>query len=129
MQKLLIAQDLTPLLMQDENFLSRASMQVFTAASNDELLATHIEENADLIITRLDLPGISTGSVFEVIRQVDRLKEVLVIMACDDNAFHGERCRKYGAHAVLTMPIEPALLQEKVWQFLNVAPRRACRSP
>jgi len=127
MQKVLIAQDLKPLLMLGESFIDRADIATFTAATNDELLKIHIEENVNLIITKRDLPGAGLESIFDIIRRGKQLKEVLVIMACEDNVALREHCRECGANAVLSMPVEPALLHEKVRQFLAVEPRQSYR--
>lgn len=127
MRKVLIAQDLKPLLMQGESVLNRADIAVFTAATNDDILKTHIEEVVHLIVTRPDLPGPSSESVFDIIRQAQGLKEVLVIMTCEDTASQRERCKRCNANAILAMPSAPGLLYEKVRQFLNVAPRKSYR--
>jgi len=127
MQKVLIAQDLKPLLMPGESFIDRADIATFTATTNDELLKIHIEENVNLIITKRDLPGAGLESIFDIIRRGKQLKEVLVIMACEDNVALREHCRKCGANAVLSMPVDPALLHEKVRQFLTVEPRQSYR--
>lgn len=127
MQKILIAQELKTLLMHRREYLDRGDIAVFTAATNDELLKIHIEENVDIIVTKRDLPGTSGETIFNIIREGKHLRDALVIMACEDDVFLRERCGRWGAHAVLTLPVDPVLLHGKVLEFLDVAPRQSYR--
>jgi DNA-binding response OmpR family regulator len=127
MQKVLLSKDLISIVMRDENVLNRADIMFFTAATTDDILKIHIEETLNLIVTMLDLPGTRSEAIFDIIWQSQSLKEVLVIMICEDNVPHRARCKQCGAHAILTMPVDPELLQEKVRQFLNISRRQAYR--
>ncbi|MCK9420384.1 MAG: PilZ domain-containing protein [Nitrospirae bacterium] len=127
MQKVLFSKDLISILMQGENLLNRADILVYTAATTEDILKTHIEETLNLIVTSLDLPGTVSESIFEIIWQSQHLKEVRVIMICEDDVLHRARCKHCGAHAILPIPVDPGLLQEKVRQFLEVALRQAYR--
>jgi len=127
MPKVLIARDLKPLLTKDESLMNRKDIAVITADTNDDLLTLHVENVADLIISRPDLPGARIESVFGIIRKSDRLKRVGVIMICERSAFDQERCRRSGANLILTAPVDRALLMEKTVQLLNVAPRKDYR--
>ncbi len=127
MQKVLIAQDLKPLLMQGESLLYRADIAVFTAATNDEVLKTHIEEVVNLIVTKPDLPGTGIENIFDIIWQSEYLRAVDLLMVCEDDVVQKKRCRNCGAETILTAPLDPVLLQEKVLQFLDISPRKAYR--
>ncbi len=127
MQKVLVAQDLKPLLMQDESLLDRIGIAVFTAATNDGILKTHIEEVVNLIVTRPDLPGTGAEKIFDIIWQSEYLRAVDLLMVCEDNAVQKKQCRDCGAETVLTLPLDPVLLQEKVRKFLDISPRKAYR--
>lgn len=127
MQKVLFSKDLISLAMRSDNLLNRADIMVFTATTADDILKIHIEENLNLIVTMLDLPGTRSETIFDIIWQSQHLKKVLVIMICEDNDFHRARCKRCGAHDILTMPVDPGLLQENVRQFLDVALRQAYR--
>jgi len=100
---------------------------IFTAATNDEALKIHIEERVDLIVTKLDQPGLRSEELFEIINQSKELREVLTVVICDSTLFHRERCNRCGAHAVFATPIDIALLHLKIRQFLDVAPRQSYR--
>jgi CheY-like chemotaxis protein len=127
MQKILISNDLKPQLTQAESFLRRTDISVLFASTNDELLKIHIEENVNLIVTRLDMPGHRSEEIFDIIRQSRKLRDVLTIIVSDDDVKNLERCRRCGAGAVLTMPVDPVQLTLKAQEFLNVAPRQSYR--
>lgn len=127
MKKVLIANDLKQLFMEQNSFLNRADIMVFTAETNDEALKIHIEEKVDLIVTKLDLPGLRSEDLFKIISQSRELNEVLTILTCESTLFHRERCKQCGAHAVFTNPVDIAPLHLKMRQFLDVAPRQSYR--
>jgi CheY-like chemotaxis protein len=127
MKKVLIADNLKQLYSQANSFLNRAHIKVFTAATNDEVLKVHRQENVDLIVTPLDLPGIGSEELFDGIRQNKAVQEVSTIIICKDSLANRERCRQCGANAVFTLPVDFSLLSAKVQQFLEVAPRRSYR--
>jgi DNA-binding response OmpR family regulator len=127
MQKILFSQELISILMQGENLLNRADIRVFTAVTTDDILKIHIEETLNIIVAMLDLPGTRSEDIYDIIWQSRHLKEVHVILICEDNASHRSRCKRCGAHTILAMPVDPGLLQENVRQCLNVARRQAYR--
>ena len=127
MKKVLIANDLKHLFIKKDSFLDREDITIFTPETNDEALKIHIEEKVDLIVTKLDQPGLRSEELFEIISKSGELREVLTIIICDGTLFHRERCKRCGAHAVFTSPIDIALLHLKIRQFLDVAPRQSYR--
>lgn len=127
MQKVLIARDLKPQLMQSDGPLNREGITVFAAATNDEVLKTHIEEVVNLIVTRPNLPGTNIENIFDIIWQSESLRGVSLLMVCEDNSIQKKRCKNCGAEMILTEPLDPVLLQEKVRKFLDTSPRKAYR--
>jgi len=127
MQKVLFSKDLIPIVMQGDNPLNREDIMVFTAATADDILKIHVEETLNLIVTMLDLPGTRGEAIFDIIWQSHYLKEVHVIMICEDDVSRRARCKRCGAHAILTMPVDPGPLQGQVRQFLDIALRQAYR--
>lgn len=113
--------------MRTERYFERSDIAVFSAATNDEVLRLHLEEHMNLIVSKIDLPGHQCEEIFDIIRRSDDLRRVSLVMACSDGAAHRERARRCGADVVLTMPVDPVVLSEKVRQLLNVAPRQAYR--
>lgn len=127
MQKIVISKDLAPIVLTEDSLFNRADIKIFTAATTDEILKVHIEEIVNLIVLTHDLPGTSSEAIFNIIWQSQHLKEVLVIMICEKDLLHQQLGKQCGVQAILAMPVDPGLLQEKVQQFLNIARRQAYR--
>lgn len=128
MKKVLLAKDIETFFKIKSDFLFRADVNVFFAATNDEILKFHERENADLIITRIDLPGITSEELFRIIRNSEELKEVSTIILCKDTLEHRMRCRKCQANAVFTAPLDVPLLSIKVRQLLEIERRKPYRA-
>ena len=128
MRKVLLADDLKNLYLAKNSFQNRADIQVFTAASNDDILSCHRKEKIDLIITRLDLPGITSEELFSTIRHNGELRDVSIIIICRDTLAHRERSKQCNANAVFTIPVDPTLLHYNIQQFLKIAPRKSYRT-
>ncbi len=128
LKKILVARELKNLLTEKNNFLERAGITTFTATSSDEILRMHRKENADLIVTQLDMPGIKTEELFTIIRNSEGLRDVSTIIICKDTLAQRDRSKRCNANAVFTMPVDAPLLHIKVQQFLNVAPRKSYRA-
>lgn len=128
MKKALIAIDLLSLYMTDESALNRADVKVLSAASNEAFLNIHRKEKVDLIVTRLDMPGaITSEQLFEQIRKTPDLRNVSLIIICDDTPEHRARSITCGANAVFIKPVDTDLLHVKMRQLLSVAPRQDYR--
>jgi CheY-like chemotaxis protein len=128
MKKILIATDLKTLLARRSSYLNNAGIRVYTADTNDDLLNLHTEVKANVIITHLDMPGIPTLDLFRIIRKNKDLRDVSVIMICRGNLANRELCKKCGANAIITLPVDTDLLNSKVRQLLNIAPRKNYRA-
>ncbi len=126
-KKVLIAENIEPLLTRGTDFLRRSDIAVFIAATNDDMLRTHIEEKVNLIITTFGLPGLSCEALFAVIRQSRELAAAFTFIICEDAPGHRERSSRCGAHAVMTMPVDPSLFARKAQELLDVTPRRSYR--
>jgi CheY-like chemotaxis protein len=124
MKKVLLAGDLQDLFPAQDSFLERSGIMVFTAYTYDQMLKIHKKEGVNLIITHLDLPGMKAEEFFEAIRASEDLRRVSSIIVCEETLDQRERCKKCRANAIFTTPVDTALLQSKVRQFLNVAPRK-----
>ena len=127
MKKIIIVDKLKRPLELETNFLERPDIKIFTAYSNEEVLKIHGDEKVDLIITLINLPGMGTGDLCSVIRTIKTLRRVSIIVYSPDNdkdISMSERCR---ANAVMTLPVNTALLLEKVQELLNISSREPCR--
>jgi CheY-like chemotaxis protein len=123
MKKVLLTEDLKNLMSKKSSFLDRADIKVFAASTNGELLKTHREIRADLIVSELDLPGVKSEKIFGLIRQNTELRAVSVIIVCADTLANRERCKRCGANEVFPLPVDTPELHLKMQQLLNIAPR------
>jgi CheY-like chemotaxis protein len=128
MKRLLIASDLNDLFHENGSFFDRAEISTRTASTNDEMLRICREGQVDLVVTKLDLPGLSCEELFRFIRTSRELKHLSTIILYTDTLANRERCKECSPNAVITLPAEPALLYLKVQQFLNIAPRMNYRA-
>jgi len=129
MKKALIAKDLKDLFTGNDGILDRGEIAVSTASTNDEMLKICWEEEINLIVTQLDLPGVRTEELFEIIRNSRELRGISTIIVCKDTLANRERCKQCRPNAVITLPVDAALFHLRVQQFLNIAPRRNFRTP
>jgi len=129
MKKIIIPQDINAVLEKEEGFLNRSDMTIFTTSDNEEALALHRAEKADLIIAKLDTPKMN-GEVFcSLIRDDKKLRRVSVLIICSDTKSETERCLQCRANSYLTTPINNETLLVEIHQLLNIAPRKALRIP
>lgn len=127
MKKLLIADHLKRLYLEEISFLDRADIAVFTAATNDEILNIHKAEKVDLIITQFDMPGMRTEDLFDAMRKDKELRAVSTIIVTRDAPGYLDRCKDCGINAVFTMPVDRAQFNAKIQELLNVSPRKSYR--
>jgi len=128
MKKVLLAAGLKRPIMEKSSFLERAGVAVFTASTNDDILKVHKKEKVDLIVTKIDLPGMKSEELFGLIRKSEDLREVSTILICKDTLAHRERVGQCKPNAFFTMPVKPVLLHMKMQQFLDIAPRKSYRA-
>jgi CheY-like chemotaxis protein len=128
MKKIIIARDLKRLCLEKSRYLERSDVRVFTADTTDDVLQISLKEKIDMIVTQLDMPGMKSEELYGIIRKSRELREVSIVIVCQDTLAHRERCRKCKANAVLTLPLDGELLSLKVQQFLSVAPRMMYRA-
>jgi two-component system chemotaxis response regulator CheY len=127
MKKIIIADQIKHSLEQQTNFLQKPNIKVFTAHSNEEVLKIHSAEKVDLIISLFHLPGMSTADLCSLIRTIQNLRSVsLIIYSSDEekDIAMSERCR---ANAVMTLPVNAALLLDKMQELMDIPSRGSCR--
>ncbi len=123
MKKVIIADSIRTLLDQDAGFLERTNVELFEAGSNDEALEIHRREKADLIITLLNMPGMSGDKLCSLVRAESALRAVSIVIYCPDTEKDAERCEKSRANAVLSLPVHTASLADKARQLLDISAR------
>ncbi|MEW6585823.1 MAG: response regulator [Nitrospirota bacterium] len=129
MRKIIFTQDINAILEWKETFLNRSDVKIFAAAGNEEILALHKSERADLIIADLDSPDMTGEILVSRIRDDAELRKVSIILICSGSESHAQRCLQCGANAFVAKPVNSATLLQEVHQLLLVAPRRSFRVP
>jgi response regulator RpfG family c-di-GMP phosphodiesterase len=127
MKKVLLAPDVITLLVQQQSFLNRADLQVFTADSNEEALDIHREEKVNLIINHFTAQEMSTERFCSVVREDKDLSRVSVLIICAKIRSDIEASERCKANAVMTRPMDPALLLEKAQLLLDISSRTSFR--
>jgi DNA-binding response OmpR family regulator len=127
MKKVLIAPDIITLLVQQQSFLSRTDLQVFTADTNEEALDIHREEKVHLIINHFTTREMSSEQFCSVVREDKELSRVSVIIICAKIRSDIEASERCKANAIVTRPVDGALLLEKAQQLLNISSRASFR--
>ncbi len=127
MKKILIAHDIHDVLEHSDTFLNREDITVFVAATNDEALKVHRAERVNLIITKLNMPGMPSEQFCSLIREDAGLRAVSMIMVCANTPAALEQCARCRVNAVLLQPVHPALLMAKAQQLLDIAARETLR--
>jgi CheY-like chemotaxis protein len=129
MKKIVMAGDLKRKYADSMSFLGRKDFLVFEAETNDDILKLHIREKADLIITRVDMPGRRSEELFEIIRSSKGLQNVRTILLSAANRIHLVRCTQCAPNLVLPVPIDPDELNRNVLQLLGAGYRQSPRVP
>jgi CheY-like chemotaxis protein len=127
MKKILIAHDIHESLEQHQTFLDRTDFRVFTAKTNDEAFKIHQTELVDLIITRLDMPGMAGEHFCSLIRNDNLLRAASLIVICANTPEAIEQAGRCKANAVLIEPLHPVVLMVKTQQLLEIAGRETLR--
>jgi CheY-like chemotaxis protein len=127
MKKILIVDDLVSFVDREKSILNRADFKIYTATSGEEALKIHKAENMDMIVTDLDMPGISGDKLCSIVRQDERLKNVSVIIVCSNSAADRAKVARCQANAYITKPIHPVEFLEKVSRLLDIPERQSYR--
>jgi DNA-binding response OmpR family regulator len=127
MKKILITDGILSIIEREKSFLDREGVKLFTAATNDEVLSVHRTERVDIIIADLNTPGMKSEELCSAIRTDSVLSKVSMIILCPDNAADIERGAQCNANVVLTLPMDPAQLLEKVRQLMDISWRESYR--
>ncbi len=127
MKKVLLTNEVKNLFTGKSSFLDRTDIEVFTAATNAEVLKIHRDEGVSLIVTHMDTPGINSEVLFDTIRKSRALQNVSTIIICNDTLTQRERSKMCQTNAVFTMPVDIRLLHIKIQELLNIALRMSYR--
>ncbi len=126
-KKILIVDNLEGMLEREKTILNRVSFDVFTAATGHKALAMHREHLVDLMVIALDLPDMSGDKLCSSIRKDADLRQVSIIMTCNNDPDCLERATRCGANAHVTKPFHSGQLTEKVTKLLAIPQRQSYR--
>ena len=129
MKRIIIAEDIKAILEEGQSFLNRADIRTFTVSANEQALALHRAEKADLIIVNLDSPEMSGEMLCSLIRDDKELCKVSIIIVSSNTESDAKRFLQCRANAFITSPPDNPILLQKMHQLLNVAPRKSLRVP
>ena len=127
MKKLLITNDIKPVLESEQNMLSRNKIEILTASSGADILRIHGDEEVDLIIMNLKMSSMDGDVVCTTIRNSDALKKVSIIIICDNDKSEISRCQACWANAFITNPVDYKEVFRNIKKFLYVAERKDLR--
>jgi response regulator RpfG family c-di-GMP phosphodiesterase len=128
MKKVLIEDNLKAFIDKGKNILLRDDIRIFTASTGEVALKIHRALSMDLLVIDLDMAKMSGDEVCSIIRNNDTLKNVSIILLCDNNKSAIARCQKCRANAFITKPINYGELFQKMKKFLNVSDRISLRA-
>lgn len=125
----IITEDIKASLEKEKSFLDRASIRTFTVSANEQALAIHRSEKADLIIVNIDSPEMSGEMLCSLIRDDIELCKVSIIIVCSNTESDTKRCLQCRANTFIAGPPDNAILLQEMHQLLYVAPRKSLRVP
>ena len=129
MKKIIIARSILPIFGGHHTLFDRKNITTFTARTSEEILNIHGVRNADIIITDAALPLMGGARLCAAIRSEDGLRNVSVIMICDNDEVSLLQCRETGANIVMPRPVDPGELLWKTSELLVVPQRKDLRVP
>jgi DNA-binding response OmpR family regulator len=127
MKKIIIVNAIHAFLERDKSILSRADFRIFTATSGKEALRIHQEEKVNLLVADLALPDMGGDVLCSLVRKESTIRNVSIILVCQNLPEELERVSTCGANAWVTKPVRPEQLVESVGQLLAVSLRRGYR--
>ncbi len=127
MKRVIIAEDIYAVLRKEHNFLSRSNISIAAADSNARALALHKQQQADLIIARLDDRELTGEKLCSLIRKDSKLRHVSILIVCSGDASDLKRCVKCSANAFVSSPLNTVILLQEAYQLLNIARRKSYR--
>ncbi len=127
MKKVSIAESILTSIGQSRSVFSRGGIAVHAARSAEEMLDFHRTRKADLIIADREQPVMGGVRLCSAIRQDEALKDVSIILLCDEVQASMPECRNAGANAVLAKPADAVTLFSVMSELLVVPQRKDMR--
>lgn len=128
MKKIIIARSILHAIGEDATIFRRGNIATHKARTSEEVLNLHGIHRADIIITDVSLPLMGGVKLCSAIRGDAALRNVSIIMICDDTEASLAESREAQANAVIPKPVDPVLLFSKISELLMVPRRQDIRS-
>jgi DNA-binding response OmpR family regulator len=126
-KKILIVDNLQDMLECEKTILNRVSFEIFTTSTGQKALSIHKEHRIDLMVISLDLPDMSGDKLCSSIRKDSGLRQVSIIVTCNNDSDSIERATRCGANAYITKPFHSGQLTEQVTKLLSIPQRQSYR--
>jgi CheY-like chemotaxis protein len=110
-----------------KSILGRAEFHILQAKDNDDALVLHKERKVDLIITKLELDGMSAEDFCDSVRKEPELKMVAIVLICDNTPQNIVRCKTIKANGLITQPFTDTDFDTRINTYLDVPKRQAYR--
>ena len=127
MKKIIIAEPIIRLFGKNGTVFSRGSISTLTAESSEEILHLHETHKADLIVTDSELPFMGGAKLCSTIRSDADLKNVSIVVVCNNTDLSLAQCRAAGPNSVIPRPVDPGLLFARISELLVVPQRKDMR--
>jgi CheY-like chemotaxis protein len=126
LKKIVIAERLKSVFTDETDFLPKLNASVHFAESNDKVLEIHEREKANLIIAAATMPGLAPEKLYAKIRSSEALRKVSLLVVCS-GAEEEARAKRAHPNAILTLPQDRALLEDKIRELLSIPFRESYR--
>ncbi|UCG77680.1 MAG: PilZ domain-containing protein [Nitrospirota bacterium] len=127
MKKIIVEKRLKHFLDKNSSFILRSDIEMVSASSCEEMLEIHVGSPAELVIASLSLPRMGGDRLCKTLRSDKELRNVSVLLTCDNEQGSIDKCVFAGANAIITEPVYSQELYRKASELLDVPQRRGIR--
>jgi uncharacterized protein (TIGR02266 family) len=125
--RILLVDDLAPLLELHRRYLRRTTCRVLTARTGAEALAICRNERPDLVFLDASLPGMDGIEACGALKQDETLRGIPVVLLAP--AGREAECRRAGCEAVLAKPVSQEAFLAQVRRYVRLLERQEDRIP
>ena len=127
MKNVVISKSILRAVEKDGTLFGRGGLRVHATDTSEEMLELHRLIKAHLIIAQFSQPAMNGAQLCSAIRAEPGLKDVSIIIACEDSEAVRTACSDAGANAVIATPVDPFVLFSKVSELIIIPQRKDMR--
>jgi two-component system chemotaxis response regulator CheY len=127
MKKILIVDPIESSVEKKKAVLSKPGFHLYSARTAEEALTILREDKIDMLISELDMPGMSGDELCSALRKDNILKNMSIIMIGFQGQESVDRTQSCGANSFLSKPLSPKELYSVVNDLLNIHGRENYR--